>query len=280
MYLLTESETLTSPGRQTSAAADNISAVLSGVSDAGSAIDGRYDTYVETANATPVLDIDLGSAKVIDAIWLKVGNVDSYTVSVSNDNRTFSVLKTAEAVSSDGYSYLNFINSTAYRYWRLGLTRAPGAAKCEVYEVLLMRVLLDLNTDEKRPLHYQNMTSPVAGVTYSTYNQRVVQYQSSQQGIRTLTFGWESLDEESVDALERLWKGPPYAPVLTVYPRPDGERGEIYRAKWGASFGFDFIRGGRRGVQMNPGPPGEGFGALGSGKVVFEVIKGKELPHS
>ena len=71
-------------------------------------------------------------------------------------------------------------------------------------------------------------------------------------------FQWEHLDTDVADALEALWKGPPHAPVLTVYARPNAEPDKIYIAKWGQEYAFRFA-----------GP----FSALGkSGQAVFEEI--------
>ena len=66
MYLLTKSETLTA----------NISVSLSDVTDAGTIIDGKLDTFVESATLAPI--------RVID-----------------------------------DYSFNNYTNTTAYRYYQL-----------------------------------------------------------------------------------------------------------------------------------------------------------------
>ena len=95
-------------------------------------------------------------------------------------------------------------------------------------------------------------------MAYETYNQNLVQYNTEDDEKTTLTFEWQHLDNDVADALEALWKGPPHAPVLTVYPRPNAEPGEIYLAKWKEEFGFKFT-----------GP----FSGLGkSGQAVFEEI--------
>ena len=121
-----------------------------------------------------------------------------------------------------------------------------------------MRLLLDLNTDEKRPLHYQPTIPRTGVVAYETYNQNLVQYITEDEEKTTLTFQWEYLDNDVVDALEALWKGAPHAPVLTVYARPNAEPDKIYIAKWGQEYVFKFT-----------GP----FSALGkSGQVIFEEI--------
>ena len=249
MYLLTKSETLT-PG---------VSVSFTGAANADSIIDGNVTTVVETADREPVLNIDLGSRKVVDAIFIKGENLQDYDISASNNNNTFTDLETGVTVPAHGNSFVTFTNTTAYRYWRLSFSqRGASDPNYRIYEVFLMRLLLDLNTDEKRPLHYRPSIPRDGVVAYETYNQNLVQYNTEGEEKTTLTFQWEYLDNDVADALEALWKGPPHAPVLMVYPRPDAEPDKIYIVKWKPEFGFKFT-----------GP----FSALGkSGQAVFEEI--------
>ena len=241
MYLLTKSET------------------LSGVTDAGAVIDGKPDTYVETPTHAPTLTVDLGSAKVINAVFIKGDNLQDYDISASNNNSTFTSIETNITVPDHGNSFVTFTNSTAYRYWRLSFSqRGASDPQYRIHEIFLMRLLLDLNTDEKRPLHYRPSIPRTGIVAYPTYNGNTVQYNAEGDEKTTLTFQWEHLDNDIADALEALWKGAPHAPELTVYPRPNAEPDKIYIAKWNPEFGFKFT-----------GP----FSALGkSGQAVFEEI--------
>ena len=249
MYLLTKSETL----------ANVVSITLSGVIDAGAIIDGKLNTFVETLTRAPTLLIDLGSAKVIDALWLKGGNLKDYTLSVSNNNSTYTEIEADISVPAHGHSFITFTNATAYRYWRIAYSaRQASDPNYRIHEVFLMRLLLDLNTDEKRPLHYRPSIPRTGVVAYDTYNGNTVQYNSEEDEKTTLTFEWQHLDSDVAAALERLWKGPPHAPTLTVYARPNAEPGEIYLAKWNSEFGFKFTGSFR------------GFGK--SGRVVFEEV--------
>ena len=84
MYLLTKPETLN----------DNVSISLTGVTDASKVIDGKLDTFVETPTLAPILTIDLGSAKQIDAVFLKGENLQDYDLKASNNNSTFTDLAT------------------------------------------------------------------------------------------------------------------------------------------------------------------------------------------
>ena len=249
MYLLTKSETLNA----------NAVATLTGVTDASNIIDGDVTTAVETSNREPVLNINLGSNKMVDAVFIKGENLQDYDISASNNNSTFTSIETNITVPDHGNSFVTFTNSTAYRYWRLSFSRR-GASEpnYKIHEVYLASLLLDLNTDEKRPLHYRPSIPRDGVVAYETYNKNLVQYNTEGEEKTTLTFQWEHLDNDVADALEALWKGPPHAPELTVYPRPNAEPGEIYIAKWKEEFGFKFT-----------GP----FSGLGkSGQAIFEEI--------
>ena len=249
MYLLTKSETLTS----------GVSATLTGIANAGNIIDGDVTTAVETADREPVLNINLGSRKTVDTVFIKGENLQAYDISASNNNSTFTSIETNITVPDHGNSFVTFTNSTAYRYWRLSFSqRGASDPNYKIHEVYLASLLLDLNTDEKRPLHYRPSIPRTGVVAYETYNQNLVQYNSEDDEKTTLTFQWEHLDSDVADALEALWKGTPHAPTLTVYPRPDAEPDKIYIAKWKPEFGFRFT-----------GP----FSALGkSGQAVFEEI--------
>ena len=249
MYLLTKSETLET----------GVTVTFTGGSDTDNIIDGDLKTTAETANRAPNLTIDLGARKVIDALYLKGENLQDYDLKASNNNITYTDIHTGETVPSHGNSFITFTNTTAYRYWRVSFSqRGSSDPNYRICEVFLMRLLLDLNTDEKRPLHYQPTIPRTGVVAYETYNQNLVQYITEDEEKTTLTFQWEYLDNAVVDALEALWKGAPHAPVLTVYARPNAEPDKIYIAKWGQEYVFKFT-----------GP----FSALGkSGQVIFEEI--------
>ena len=247
MYLLTKSETL-----QT-----GVTVTFTSGTGNNNIIDGDLTTSSETSVRAPNLTIDLGSRKVIDALYLKGENLQDYDLKASNNNINYSDIQTGETVVDGQHSFLMFTNTTAYRYWRLAFSqRGMSDPNYRVQEVLLMRLLLDLNTDEHRPLHYRPSIPRDGVVAYETYNGNFVQYNTEDAEKTTLTFQWEHLDNDIADALETLWKERHAA--LTVYPRPNAEPEEIYLAKWNSEFGFKFT-----------GP----FSGLGkSGQAVFEEI--------
>ena len=249
MYLLTKSATLET----------GVTVSFTSGTDTGHIIDGDRTTSAETADRDPNLTINLGSQKVVNALWLRGENLKDYDLQASNNNITYTDIQTGVTVDDGRNSFLTFTNTTAYRYWRLAFSRRGASdPNYRVAEVFLMRLLLDLNTDEKRPLHYRPSIPRDGVVAYATYNQSLVQYKTEDAEKTILTFQWEYLDNDVADALEALWKGVPHAPEITVYPRPNAEPDKIYIAKWKSEFGFKFT-----------GP----FSALGkSGQAVFEEI--------
>lgn len=231
MYLLTKSETLTT----------GVTVNLSGVTDPSPIINGKPDTFVEIPTLAPILTIDLGSAKIIDTLWLKGENLNEYTIAASDDNTTFTDLGADITVPSHGHSYTMFTNTSAYRYWRLTFSARNAAdPQYRLYGVFLMRLLLDLNNKTDQPLHYRKTTPRDGVVAYETYNRNLVQYNTEDEEKSKLTFQWEHLDNGVADSLEAIWKGAPDTPELTIYPRPDREPNKIYRAKWGNEFSFRF----------------------------------------
>lgn len=247
MYLLTKSSTL-EPG---------VTVSFTSGFDTGNIIDDDFTTSAETARRAPNLTIDLGARKVIDALYLKGGNLQGYDLQASNNNITYTDIQTGVTVGDGEHSFIIFTNTMEYRYWRLMFSRRGGSdPNYRVAEMFLMRLLLDLNTDEHRPLHYRPSIPRDGVVAYETYNGNFVQYNTEDAEKTTLTFQWEHLDNDIADALETLWKERHAA--LTVYPRPNAEPEEIYLAKWNSEFGFKFT-----------GP----FSGLGkSGQAVFEEI--------
>ena len=57
-------------------------------SDTGNIIDAELTTSVETSDHNPNLTIDLGTRKVIDALWLKGENLQDYNLQASKTKST------------------------------------------------------------------------------------------------------------------------------------------------------------------------------------------------
>ena len=162
--LLTKSETLST----------GVTVTFTSGTDTGNIIDSDHKTYSETANRTPNLTIGLGGRKAIDVLWLKGENLQGYTLKASNNNITYTDLHTGETVANGRYSFLIFTNTTAYRYWRLAFSqRGASDPNYRVAEVFLMQLLLALNTDGKRPLHYRPSIPRDGIVAYRNQNRKL-----------------------------------------------------------------------------------------------------------
>ena len=224
------------------------SITLTGITDASTVFDYDLDTYAEPSALAPVLTMDLGTAQVVDSVFLKGENLQDYDLSASNNNSTFTDLETGLTVPEHGNSFTTFVNSTAYRYWRISLSaRTSSDSAYRIHEVYLSKLSLDLNTLEKRPFRYRYQIPRTGVVAYETYGQRTVSYKIGDEEKVRLRFEWQNLDEEVAADLERLWKGSPHAPSFLLYPRPDAEPSLIFRVKWQDQFGFRYSDYGKRG---------------------------------
>ena len=98
---------------------------------------------------------------------------------------------------------------------------------------------MDLNIDEYRPIGFNTPIRHLKNVEAYTYNQNLIEYLPENSLTKTTIFcQWDFLDNLVVDALENLYRGPPHAPELTVYPRPLIELKKIYQVKWASGVNF------------------------------------------
>ena len=232
MYLLTKSLTLN----------EGVSATLES-DDAPEIIDGIIDDSVETSEREPEIVIDFGSGKIVDTVWLLGENLQDYDISASNDNSTFTSIDTDLETEDGEYGFEVFGNTTLYRYWKITLSqRGTSDPNYKISEVYLMRLLLDLRDDDKRPLRINSPINRDKVVTASTYNENLIEYKPSQSSPKTtITCHWEFLNNHIATALENIYKGPPHRPELTVYPRPETEPKKIYQDQIGFEFWFCYI---------------------------------------
>ena len=124
--------------------ARNKSVLLTSVTDASAAVDGDKDTSIEAPSALPRLRIDLGTAQVVDAVWVKADQ--GFNLFAGNTTGSLSSIVSG-ITPTDGISYHEFDNSTAYRYYQL---RFSGSG--DIYEVMLLRRLFEVpdpNIDEE-----------------------------------------------------------------------------------------------------------------------------------
>ena len=76
MYLLTKSETLNT----------GVTVTFTSGTNTGNIIDSDRTTTAETADRDPNLTINLGSPKVVNALWVEGENLKDYDLQASNNN--------------------------------------------------------------------------------------------------------------------------------------------------------------------------------------------------
>ena len=85
-------------------------------------------------------------------------NLQDYDISASNNNSTYTDYRLKRTSRFPITATVSSPSPTppAYRYWRLSFSqRGASDPNYKIHEVYLASLLLDLNTDEKRPLHYR-----------------------------------------------------------------------------------------------------------------------------
>ena len=111
-------------------------ATLTSVTDASAAVDGDKGSFVNAPSAMPRLRIDLGTPTIINAVWAKASQ--SFNLFAGDTGSTLSSI--ASGISpTDGVSFHEFSNSTAYRYYEL---RFSGSG--DIYEVKLLETLFEV----------------------------------------------------------------------------------------------------------------------------------------
>ena len=109
---------------------------LTSVTDASAAVDGDKGTEVNAPSALPRLRIDLETAQVVDAVWAKA----SAGFNLYAGNTTGSLSSIASGITpTDGISYHEIDNSTAYRFYEL---RFSGSG--DIYSVMLLHTLFEV----------------------------------------------------------------------------------------------------------------------------------------
>ena len=207
------------------------SLVYQGATSPAAAIDNDKDSFVASPQANPQLVLDAGSGqtRTANSLWLKTAGYTQLQIQHSSP----SVQSGVWAIPSDGYLYVEFTEASS-RYWRLIFTGTGS-----IYEAYLCRKILDFDTAEKRPFRVRDPLAADSVIAYRLWNQQLIQYKPADTVDKTtMTLEWEHLASEDVDALSRVWAGPPHQPELIVYPRPSDEPEKIYSAKWASDFQF------------------------------------------
>ena len=195
---------------------------LTSVTDASAAVDGDKGTSVNAPSALPRLRIDLETAQVVDAVWVKAER--GFNLYAGNTTGSLSSIA-AGIQPTDGISYHEFDNSTAYRYYEL---RFSGSG--DIFEVMLLRTLFEVpdpqDIDEEpffpvsaraNALRYDSLARSGAG-----------------RKIR-LSCEWRQLPFSYSLALKEQWR---LQEAVTVSLMPQSER--IWTVRITPEIGFDF----------------------------------------
>ena len=84
------------------------------------------------------------------------------------------LLTKSETLNANTAATLTGAADAVYRYWRLAFSqRGASGPNYRVAEVFLMQLLLDLNTDGKRPLHYRPSIPRDGIVAYRNQNRKL-----------------------------------------------------------------------------------------------------------
>ena len=109
---------------------------LTSVTDASAAVDGDKSSFVNAPSAMPRLRIDLGTPTIINVVWAKADQ--GFNLFAGDTGSTLSSIASG-ITPTDGISYHEFDNSTAYRYYEL---RFSGSGT--IYEVKLLETLFEV----------------------------------------------------------------------------------------------------------------------------------------
>lgn len=237
MLLLTDSITLT--------AHDAIS-LTDATTTANLVTDGNLRSSVSVPSLSPIFDIDFGPDKkaVADAVFIKGSNLNDYTVSVSddNDNPNYTVLGSTYTVPANGHSFERFTNTTSYRRWRVSFSaRGSSDPLYRIHEIYLMQVLLDMDTDEDRPLRIRAVRN--RGIFFRAATGDLLWFDPTgfSQGQTTINLEWDALSNNMVERLKSVWQNRLlFDKLLTVYPRPSVEPKNIYYVRWQNDFEFRY----------------------------------------
>ena len=213
------------------------SITFDGVSDTDDilpALDNDKNTVVSSTQSDPSLAIDFGSGETrsASAIWIRTTGYTAVAVNAG------SAEVANESIPSDGYLYHEFTEDSDQN-WSLDFTGTGG-----IYEVYLCRLILDFDTDEKRP--FWRMPRQV-GLFFRAASGVLLNFQpfGFGGGRAVITLTWALLDNESVGQLfDAFEAGAARNLQFAVYPAPTDRPRHFFQARW--ENGFTFAYAGRK----------------------------------
>lgn len=217
-----------------------VSASSSGGADVHSpseAIDYDWSSYFENDGATPSLIIDLGTARLIDSLFLKEANITTFKLYHSSNGSSWTEVtdgtKTEKEVGI--WWWLSF-SEISRRYWKIEVTAKDGG-NVKIYEVMLMELRLTLSDDVDLPSMVVITPKDTIGGSYTLVDGSVTSYAGSRS-YNEISIEFTYLPSDTYDSLYELFTTPYLRYPLVVIP-DDDKPSYIYRCIW-ADDAFNF----------------------------------------
>ena len=211
---------------------------FTGISDSNDirpAVDNDKNTIAHSASSNPSFSVDFGTGqtRAASAIWIRVEGYTRVQVNAGSS-------EVADVpIGTDGYAYAEFSEASA-QTWTLDFTGNGG-----LYEVYLCRLLLDFDTDDRRPLRWRMARYP--GVFIRSAGGDLIGFQpfGFSGGRATVTLEWVLLENQAVQLLLAAYRAGAVRNLqFAVYPAPEDRPRHFFQARWESS--FEFKHTGRR----------------------------------
>ena len=201
----------------------NFIATLTGASDVGALMDFDAATSVQSGTGSTIrLTLDLGSAKRVGAFWIKT-DAANYALQSSDNGSTW---VTRAMRTADAFRMLTV--AVTSRYWRFNFS-----GQTTVSEVILGEMGYLFNKPKTRPTNSEQLPA-VENLAWQKWDKSVVVIKRpSPQPVTT--FRWGGLPQSEYETLRTLFR---QRPDLVVFPRPEVEPDQFYRARFGPQFQF------------------------------------------
>ena len=206
------------------------SMTFTGISDSNDirpAVDNDKNTLASSNTANPSFSVNFGTGetRAASAIWIRVEGYTRVQVSAGSS-------EVADVpIGTDGYAYAEF-SEASDQNWTLDFTGTGG-----LYEVYLCRLLLDFDTDDRRPLRWR-MPRHV-GLFFRAASGHLINFQpfGFGGGRATVTLEWVLLENPAVQLLLAAYRaGAGRNLQFAVYPAPEDRPRHFFQARWESSF--------------------------------------------
>ena len=222
-----------------------VSASSSGGSDVAGHLPAKvydYDksTWFENDGATPSLIIDLGTARLINSLWLYQDNIDDFDLYYSHNGSDWDKVTDGTQIDkSDGiWWFFDFTDATR-QFWKITITSKVGAGNIKIHEVMLLELRLTLSEDLDLPSMVVVTPKDTIGGSYNLVDGSITSY----AGIRAyseIEITYQNIPSETYDDLYELFTTPYLRYPLVILP-DDDKPSYIYRCIWSEdAFNFKY----------------------------------------